>query len=157
VPRDTAPPGTWLEEAEEHYREVAGHVPPASRGAVEVFLAGGPPADPGALAFCHNDLGAEHLLVDAGGARITGVIDWADAAIADPAYDLALVHRDLGPEVLDLTLAHYDPPWDEADRDRAVFYSRCALLEDLAYGVGTGAGEYAEAALAHLGRTFAEQ
>ncbi|HEU4494020.1 MAG TPA: phosphotransferase [Rubrobacteraceae bacterium] len=34
---------------------------------------------PRALAFCHNDLGAEHVLVDAEANTITGIIDWTDA------------------------------------------------------------------------------
>ncbi len=39
---------------------------------------------------------------------------------------------------------------------RAVFYARCKLIEDIAYGVHTpGAGRYAEAGLARLVRTFA--
>ncbi len=85
------------------------------------------------MTFCHNDLEAEHALVDVGANTFTGVIDWTDAAIADPAYDLALIYRDLGPEVFDLTLAHNDGGRFDADRERAVFYARCSLLEDVAY------------------------
>ena len=79
--------------------------------------------------------------------RLPGLNDWTDAAIADPAYDLALIYRDLGPEVFDLTLAHYDGGrFDAADRERAVFYARCSLLEDIAYGLSTpGARRYAGA------------
>ncbi|MDQ3912243.1 MAG: phosphotransferase [Actinomycetota bacterium] len=65
---------------------------------------------------------------------VTGVIDWTGAAIADPVHDLALIYRDLGPEISDLTLDHYEANRDDADRERAVFYARCALLEDIAYG-----------------------
>ncbi len=94
--------------------------------------------------------------MDAGAGTITGVIDWTDAAITDPARDLALVYRDLGPEVCRLALAHYEGPFDGFDRERAIFYARCKLIEDLAYGLGTpGAGRYAEAGLSHLARTFA--
>ena len=109
------------------------------------------------MAFCPNDLGTEHVLVAEGGSAVTGVIDWTDAAIADPARDLALIYRDLGPEVFELTLAHYDGGrFDEADRERAVFYARCKLLEDVAYGLSSpGAFRYAEKGLAHLARTFA--
>ena len=86
------------------------------------------------MAFCHNDLGAEHALVDVGANTFTGVVDWTDVAIADPDYDLALIYRDLGPEVFDLMLAHYDGDrFDDADRERAVFYARCSLLEGVAY------------------------
>lgn len=40
------------------------------------------------------------------------------------------------------------------DRRRALFHARRALIEDLAYGLSTGPRRYAEAALAHLERTF---
>ncbi len=85
---------------------------------------------------------------------VTGVIDWTGAAIADPVRDLALIYRDLGPEIFELTLAHYEGQLDDADRERTVFYARCKLLEDIAYGVRTGARTYAKAGLAHLVRTF---
>ena len=89
------------------------------------------------MAFCHNDLGAEHVLVDTETNTVTGVIDWTDAAIADPAYDLALIYRDLGAEVFGRTLDHYGCRFDAVDRERAAFYARCSLLEDLAYGLST--------------------
>jgi hypothetical protein len=54
-----------------------------------------------------------------------------------------------------LTLANYSGHFDDADRDRAVFYARCKLLEDVAYGLSIpGASRYAETGLAHLARTF---
>ncbi len=156
VGRDTDPLTTWQQEAERDYREIAGHLPAAARRPVEDFLGRTPPAETQVVAFCHNDLGAEHVLVDARANTVTGVIDWTDAAIADPAYDLALIYRDLGPEVFDLALAHYEGRFNDADRQRAVFYARCSLLEDVAYGLSTpGARRYAEAGLAHLARTFA--
>ena len=74
---------------------------------------------------------------------------------ADPVHDLALFYRDLGPEVFDLTLAHYTGRLDEAARERAIFYAHCALLEDLAYGIRTGTHRYIDEALAHLAHTFA--
>jgi aminoglycoside phosphotransferase (APT) family kinase protein len=156
VERDFYPLTTWREEAERDYREIADQVPLAARPLVEDFLTRTPPAEPRAAAFCHDDFGAEHVLVDVEMNTITGVIDWTDAAIADPVRDLALIYRDLGPEVFDLTLTHYGGRFDDAERERAVFHARCKLLEDIAYGVRTpGARRYAEAGLAHLARTFA--
>ena len=60
-----------------------------------------------------------------------------------------------GPEIFNLTLVYYEGQFDGADRERAVFYARCKLLEDIAYGLRTGARRYAQAGLAHLARTFA--
>jgi aminoglycoside phosphotransferase (APT) family kinase protein len=94
---DVTPAPVWLAEARESYA-VAGHVPAAYRRAIEAFLTEpGPPA--GEPVFCRNDLGTEHILVDPETRTITGVIDWTDAAMADPAYDLGRLYRDLGPQV----------------------------------------------------------
>jgi len=155
VERDAYPLLAWREDAERDYREIVNHIPAAARPLVEDFLGLTPPAEPEVVAFCHNDLGAEHVLVDVEASAVTGIIDWTDAATADPARDLALIYRDLGPEILELTLAHYEGHFDDADRERAVFYARCKLLEDIAYGVRTGARPYAEVGLAHLAWTFA--
>jgi aminoglycoside phosphotransferase (APT) family kinase protein len=156
APRDTEPPTTWLDEAEQGFREIARNLPAATRGLVEDFLGQPPPPETHTVTFCHNDLGAEHLLVDVEASTITGVIDWTDAAIADPVHDLALIYRDLGPEIFDLTLAHYEGEWTDAHWERTLFYARCALIEDIAYGLRTGARVYAEAGLDHLAWTFAQ-
>jgi aminoglycoside phosphotransferase (APT) family kinase protein len=158
VERDTYPLLEWRRDAERDYRKIVEYIPAAARRPVEDFLGSMPPAEPRAAAFCHNDLGAEHVLVDIEASALTGVIDWSDAAIADSVHDLALIYRGLGPEVFELTLGYYEGPFDDAvDRERAVFYARCALLEDIAYGLSTpGARRYAEAGLAHLARTFGE-
>lgn len=156
VGRDPYPLAAWLRDAEKDYGEISGRLPDPARRRIEDFLGGEPPAEGHVLAFCHNDLGAEHVLVNADADKITGIIDWIDAAVTDPARDLALVYRDLGPEVCRLALAHYDAPFDGPDRERAVFYARCKLIEDLAHGLSTpGAERYVEVALAHLHRTFA--
>jgi aminoglycoside phosphotransferase (APT) family kinase protein len=156
VGRDPYPLSAWREDAERDYRQIAERVPAVARRSVEDFLGRTPPVEPNVTVFCHNDLGVEHVLVDIEANVVTGVIDWTDVAITDPARDLALIYRDLGPEIFDLTLAHYEQHFDDDHRDRAVFYARCMLLEDLAYGLNTpGASRYAEAGLTHLARTFA--
>jgi aminoglycoside phosphotransferase (APT) family kinase protein len=88
-----------------------------------------PPSPAERLVFIHGDLGAEHVFVHDG--RITGVIDWSDAALGDPALDHGRLARDLG---LDLG-------------ERARFYAVCTALEDVAYGVEP----YVSNALAYLG------
>ena len=72
------------------------------RAAVERFLGRRHrPADPSELPLCHNDLGAEHVLVDPTTLTMTGIIDWSDAARADPAAELGRLLRDLGADHLD--------------------------------------------------------
>jgi aminoglycoside phosphotransferase (APT) family kinase protein len=74
-------------------------------------------------ALIHNDLSAPHLLVREG--RLVGVIDWADAIIADPARDYAWL----------LNVAF--PDWDVADelRRRARFYHRLGPWGAAHYGL----------------------
>lgn len=44
------------------------------------------PAD-GALAICHGDFHPQNVLIERGG--VTGVLDWPNALVADPAFDVA--------------------------------------------------------------------
>jgi 2-haloacid dehalogenase len=74
---------------------------------VEAFLTAPPPHRSGTLVFCHNDLGIEHILIAPATGTITGVIDWGDAALADPARDFGLLYRDLGPAALATALTAY--------------------------------------------------
>ena len=48
-----------------------------------------PPANPGPSThrLCHNDISAEHLIVDPRSGRIVGLLDWTDAMVTDPVVD----------------------------------------------------------------------
>lgn len=150
VPNENEPLQDWLDEAVESYDVIAGHLPASARIPIEAFLSERPLPDPDRLTFCHNDFGAEHILVDPTTMRITGIIDWTDAAIADPVRDFALILRDLGPTALDRALAAYGTPLTMEDRQRLLFHARCKLIEDIAYGIESGEARYFDAALAHL-------
>jgi aminoglycoside phosphotransferase (APT) family kinase protein len=148
---DDQPPAEWLREADELHEAVAEHVPVAHRRAVEAFFDSPPPERGHDLVFSHNDLGIEHVLVDPGGWTVTGVIDWSDAALVDPAYDFGLLHRDLGPVALRAALERYPAGVDVAALvERAVFYARCSVFEDLAYGVDTGRVGYLDRGVAAM-------
>ena len=69
APRDLYPAPTLLADAGLDYRDVERHVPYDQRPLVEEFLRRTPPGEPRSPRFCHNDLGSEHLLVDAATAR----------------------------------------------------------------------------------------
>lgn len=81
------------------------------------------------------------------------MLDWSDAAVTDPALDLARPYRDFGPAFLAELLDAYGPV-DAATRHRIRFFARAGALEDLAYGAGAGRASYAEAARAAIGRLF---
>jgi aminoglycoside phosphotransferase (APT) family kinase protein len=154
VERDDQPLPDSLADAAADYQAIAHRIPPGSRGPIEMFLAAAPPEPAQTLVFSHNDLGIEHVLVDVATGDVTGVIDWSDAAITDPAYDFGLILRDLGPAPLDAAVAAYgraDPPF----RERVVFYARCAMVEDLRYGVETGRSAYADKSVLSLPWLFA--
>src|SRR5262249_31331165 len=97
-----------------------------------------------------NDLGIEHVLISPATQTITGVIDWSDAAFADPARDFALLYRDLGPAALTAALTSYQAHDTAALHDRVTFYARCSLLEDLAYGIQTGLKAYLDKSITAL-------
>ncbi len=72
--------------------------------------------------FIHGDLSGEHVLVDRDARRVTGVIDFGDAMIADPALDLAGLPDALAREVLRrMRLAPYaDYVWRRRDAYRRI-------------------------------------
>lgn len=152
---DADPPEQWLTEARASYRAAAERIPRRHRPPIESFLTAAPPPAQSRQVFSHNDLGIEHVLVDPGSAAVTGIIDWTDAAIGDPAYDIGLILRDLGPAALDTALGSW--PQDERPglAQRAVFYARCSALEDLEYGLEPLRERYADKAIASLEWLFA--
>ncbi|HEU5029199.1 MAG TPA: viomycin phosphotransferase [Spirillospora sp.] len=58
-------------------------------------------------AVVHGDLGAENVLWEwtHGLPRLSGVLDWDDVALSDPAEDLAAISAGYGPELLERVLA----------------------------------------------------
>jgi aminoglycoside phosphotransferase (APT) family kinase protein len=106
--------------------------------------------------LAHADLGAEHILEHDG--VLTGVIDWTDAAITDPAVDFGRLYRDFGPRFLGDVISSYGGLGDADDTDetmaRITFFARCAALEDIAYGRDSGRREYEWSATRSLGWLF---
>jgi aminoglycoside phosphotransferase (APT) family kinase protein len=156
VDTDDQPLAQWHTEAAETYATVADTVPVAHRRAVEAFLAAPPPRARYIPVFSHSDLGIEHVLVNPVTCGVTGIIDWSDAAITDPAGDFGRLYRDLGPAALDTAMASYRTDGNDAVRlrERAVFYARCGLMEDLAYGIESGRGRYVDKSLAAMAWLF---
>lgn len=129
----------WLAEVPSNVEAVAPLLTDDLRAAVDHFLTMTVPVDPDPadLRFGHNDLGAEHILVDPATFAITGIIDWSDAAIADQAADVGRLLRDLGDGHIDAVLdgMRLTPEERAGVRERAWCYARCLVLEDLAYAI----------------------
>ena len=153
VETDLRPLTELRRQAAATYPAVARQIAWAHRLRVEEFLEAPPPDDGGYVpVFSHNDLSIEHVLVDPVMWTVTGIIDWSDAAIVDPAYDFGMLYRDLGPAALGAAIGSYRADTDNvaALRDRAVFYAKCSVFEDLAYGLESGRSKYLEKGLAAM-------
>jgi aminoglycoside phosphotransferase (APT) family kinase protein len=108
-----------------------------------------------AATLVHGDLSGEHLLVDAG--RVSGVVDWDEARVADPADDLAFVTVGAPEQVVDTVLEAYaqaraEPP-DRHLLTRAGLAAELALARWLLGGVDAddaGVVDQASAALRDL-------
>jgi aminoglycoside phosphotransferase (APT) family kinase protein len=88
-----------------------------------------PPApDPGSRRLCHNDIGAEHLVVDPARGRLAGVLDWTDAMVTDPVVDFAGLITVGGYELIEAVVSAYGdlcgPELDGGFWDRLVWWCR---------------------------------
>ena len=80
-----------------------------------------------AEALVHGDLHTRHVLVDQG--ELSGVIDWGDVCVGDPAIDLPFFWSFVPPEARDGVLEHYGPIDDAARmRARVLAIMLCAVL-----------------------------
>lgn len=149
---DDQPLILWRDEAAQTYATIVEHIPAVRHEPIEAFLEAVPPEDKYTLAFSHNDLGIEHVLVQPKGLTVTGIIDWSDAAVVDPARDFGLLYRDLGPIALDCAIGRYggDAVSLTSLRARAEFYARCSVLEDWAFGIESGKANYVEKCVAAM-------
>jgi len=90
-------------------------------------------------ALVHNDLAAEHILVGETARTVTGVIDWSDMALSDPALDIAGMFHWGGQAFGDAVLSAYDGSID----DRLVrFIAACRGVGDVKFGLETDRPEY---------------
>ncbi|MBZ9713084.1 phosphotransferase family protein [Deinococcus multiflagellatus] len=155
LPTDHDPSGgDWQDAALADLKvaEAAGLLPDAARWRAVVQA---PPPLAVPLVPIHGDFAAEHVLLDRAG-QPCGVLDWADAALGDPARDWAGLIHWAKPELLRAALLVSPQTLDLLRR--AAWYATCRALGDLAYGAAQGqpayilAGHRALAGLAGSGR-----
>lgn len=88
----------------------------------------------------HGGLTTEHVLVD--DRHVTGVLDWGDAMVADPADDLSWLLVAAPPEAVDPIMEAYQLRRTELTdgnlTERALLAGELALARWLLYGVRTG-------------------
>jgi aminoglycoside phosphotransferase (APT) family kinase protein len=92
-------------------------------------------APPWPLSVVHQDLSAEHVLIDASGTRLTGVIDWGDVAIADPTIDFVGWFAWGGAPFVRAVLAHYRGPVDARVLDRVRPWATFKIVQDIRFGL----------------------
>jgi macrolide phosphotransferase len=97
---------------------------------------------PDEVTVVHGDLGVEHVLADPTRCVVTGVIDWTDARIADPAMDFADLATGLGRDGLLRVVEAYadasDRSVDEHFLDRVALYRALMPLHTALHGEATG-------------------
>nr|AIA16723.1 Phosphotransferase enzyme family [uncultured bacterium] len=138
VPENSQSFSEWLADAPQFFEQAKTRVPVELHAPIEKFLREESLDGNWQPFFSHNDLGIEHIIVKDN--SVTGIIDWADAEITDPAYDFGKLLRDLGEDLVKEILARYTVEANNKEEifRRAVFYAKCSALEDLAYTAGDG-------------------
>lgn len=103
--------------------------------------------------LAHNDLAAEHILVDADTRRVTGVIDWSDVAITSAEVDFAGFHHWGGEPLAAAVLRAYEDAGGRAlggELAVARYMSACRGAMDVAFGIEMRRQEYVAAGLRAL-------
>ncbi len=97
----------------------------------------------------HGDLSEEHILCDLDRGLITGIIDWGDACIGDPALDFTWL-LDYGSSFIREVLGSYKGTIDRTFLQRATFYSRIGSFIEILFGLDTGDETHIRQGLAYL-------
>ncbi len=86
----------------------------------------------------HCDLGCEHIFCNPERGILTGVIDWGDVSIGDPALDFVGLHSRHSRDFTERVMAHYQGMIDAAFWQRMNFYLRYGPFSKLLYGAYSG-------------------
>ncbi|HYN82925.1 MAG TPA: phosphotransferase [Gemmatimonadaceae bacterium] len=105
----------------------------------------------------HRDLAAEHILLDSGTRQVTGIIDWSEISISDPAIDFAGMFHWGGLDFTNVVLSHYRVPVDDGLRERARLLAAAKCIGDIVFGLETHRQEYIDSAVRALGHCVAPQ
>ncbi len=98
-----------------------------------------------ASCLTHGDIGPAHVLVTAAG-DLAGVIDWGDAAVGDPVFDLAWLMFAM-PDEGERVLGAYGGPPDDRFLDRAGFVFALMPWHEVKYGAETDQPGFVESGL----------
>jgi len=125
--------------------------PNVNRGLLLRYLENDTPlAFDGAPSLVHNDLWAEHILVDARSGGVSGIIDWGDTIIGDPAIDFACLYAWYGESWLESVLTHYTIKLDAEVISRSRYLATCLAIHNITLGRDIGHVQWVEAGYAAL-------
>jgi aminoglycoside phosphotransferase (APT) family kinase protein len=108
------------------------------------------PIAPWPLTLTHNDLAAEHILLDESATRVTGVIDWGDISIADPTIDFVGLFGWGGEPFVRTVLASYDGPATELVLGRVRPWTAFRAVQDIQFGLDRSLPEVVKLAVRAL-------
>ncbi|HYP41922.1 MAG TPA: phosphotransferase [Chloroflexia bacterium] len=97
----------------------------------------------------HGDLVSPHILANIEGTAIAGIIDWADAAIGDPAFDFARILTEYGERTTQRILDEYRA-FDEPFLRRMRFYAMAMPFNKIAFGLLHGRESMVQVGIEHL-------
>jgi len=98
----------------------------------------------------HRDLTSDHILYS--GNKITGVIDWGDACVGDPAFDLTGFIMDYDPKLVKRITDTLEVP--DHCLERTLFYAKVSPFYGCLYGIETRDDERIKQGLVRINREF---
>lgn len=115
-----------------------------------------PPEYDGPPRLLHHDYDADHVLIDPAAGRATGIIDWGDACVGDPAWDFARMWAWQGEEFVSAMMREYEHPLDAGAWERIRYPCAWLGLANFSHGQRTGQTQYVEHGMQCLHRVFGE-
>jgi aminoglycoside 2''-phosphotransferase len=105
--------------------------------------------------FIHRDLsGDQHILCNPERPEITGIIDWEDSCIGDPAIDFTGLYWDCKEKFTKRVLADYNGKVDKTFWERTIFYYKIGAFHEISYGQLINDDAHIENGLKHLSRVL---
>ncbi len=91
----------------------------------------------------HSDFGTSNVLIDASGSKVTGVIDFGDISVGDPAADFATFYRRFGKPFAEDMAEAYRLPLGNDFWTRVDYESKRKLFFVLFFALNHGFDEHA--------------
>lgn len=98
----------------------------------------------------HRDLAAEHILLDPPTRQVTGIIDWSEISVSDPAIDFAGMFCWGGLDFANAVLCHYHGESNAGLLHRARFFAARKGIGDIVFGLEMHRQEYIDSGVRAL-------